>query len=320
MREVVFLKRNEAKWRDVEVMLASGGKNDPDKLADLFIELNDDLSYARTNYPESKTEIYLNGLASDIYEAIYKNKKEKSNRFVNFWKYELPLTISTAHKQLLYSFIFFTISCLIGVVSTSYDENFPRIILGDHYVEMTLENIEKGDPMAVYKDSDSESMFFGITSNNIRVSFYTFLSGFFISFGSYWFLFRNGVMLGAFQWFFFKKGLLWTSFLTIWIHGTIEISCIIIAGTAGIVLGNSILFPGTYSRKLSLISGAKRSSKIFLGIIPLIVLAGFLESFVTRLTDSHWSIRLLIILGSAAFVLYYFVWYPLKLKKENNEV
>ncbi len=320
MREVVFLKRNEAKWRDVEVMLASGGKNDPDKLANLFIELNDDLAYARTNYPESKTEIYLNGLASNIYEAIYKNKKEKSNRFVNFWKYELPLTFSSVHKQLLYSFVFFTLSCLIGVVSTSYDDNFPRIILGDQYVETTLDNIEKGDPMAIYKDADSGSMFFSITTNNIRVSFYTFLSGFFISFGSYWFLFRNGVMLGAFQWFFFKKGLLTTSFLTIWIHGTIEISCIIIAGAAGIVLGNSILFPGTYSRKLSLIAGAKKSSKIFLGIIPLIIIAGFLESFVTRLTDSHWSIRLLIIISSAAFVLYYFVFYPLKLKKENNEI
>ena len=171
--------------------------------------------------------------------------------------------------------------------------------------------------MAVYKDSDSHSMFFGITANNIKVSFYTFLCGFFLSFGTYWFLFRNGVMLGAFQWFFFKKGLLWTSFLTIWIHGTIEISCIIIAGTAGIVLGNSILFPGTYSRKKSLIEGAKKSSKVFLGIIPLIILAGFLESYVTRHTDHHWSIRLFIILGSAAFIGYYFIWLPRKLNRKE---
>lgn len=318
MREVVFIKRNEEKWRLVEDIIAKKKSVSADKMGELYIELNDDLSYARTNYGDSNVTKYLNGLASNIYQSIYNNQKEKSNRIVDFWKKDLPIAIFQARKQFLYAFLFFFAACLIGVVSTSYDESFPRIILGDRYVEMTLENISKGDPMAVYKDPDSTVMFFEITLNNIRVSFWTFICGIFFSLGTYWFLFQNGIMLGTFQWFFYKKGLLWTSFLTIWIHGTIEISCIIIAGASGIILGNSFLYPGVEKRLVSLKKGARRATKVFLGIIPLIIAAGFLESFVTRLTDHHWSIRLGIILLSLAFIVSYFIIYPYRVAKDSR--
>jgi len=319
MREVVFLKRNEKKWRQVEDIIASKQQVDADRMGELFIELNDDLAYSRTNYGDTKVTHYLNGLTSSIYQTIYNNRKEKSNRFLDFWKTELPLAVYEARNQFLYPFLFFVSCCLIGVVSTSYDESFPRMILGNEYIDMTLSNIEKGDPMAVYKDSESTLMFFQITLNNIRVSFWTFISGIFFSLGTYWFLFKNGIMLGTFQWFFYKKGLLWTSFLTIWIHGTIEISCIIIAGASGIILGNSFMYPGTNKRLVSLQKGARRATKVFLGIIPFIIAAGFLESFVTRLTEHHWSIRLGIITLSLSFVVLYFIIYPRKIAKQMSD-
>ena len=318
MREVVFLKRNEKKWRHVEDIIASKKNVDADKMGELFIELNDDLAYARTNYGESTITEYLNGLTSNIYQTIYNNRKERSNRFIEFWKTELPLAVYEARKQFMYAFLFFISCCLIGVVSTAYDESFPRIILGNEYIETTLSNIEKGDPMAIYKDPDSTHMFFQITLNNIRVSFWTFICGIFFSIGTYWFLFQNGIMLGTFQWFFYKKGLLWTSFLTIWIHGTIEISCIIIAGAAGIIMGNSFMYPGTDKRLVSLRKGARRATKVFLGIIPLIIAAGFLESFVTRFTEHHWSIRLGIILISLSIIVSYFIIYPRRIAKEQG--
>ena len=105
--------------------------------------------------------------------------------------------------------------------------------MGDAYVNMTEQNISNNDPMGVYKSHRQIDMFFGITFNNIRVSFVVFAAGIFLSLGTVFSLFRNGVMLGAFQYFFFKKGLLVTSILTIWIHGAIEISSIVIAGAAG---------------------------------------------------------------------------------------
>ena len=78
---------------------------------------------------------------------------------MKFWKYELPLIVRASHSQLLYAFLFFAVSILIGVLSARHDETFVRIILGDGYVNMTLENIQRGDPMAVYKDSKQLDMF-----------------------------------------------------------------------------------------------------------------------------------------------------------------
>lgn len=313
MREASFLSRNEKKWRNVEKILDKNSDLTPDESADLFVELADDLSYARTHYKDSVSTKYLNSLARGIFQKLTQARREKLGRFGLFWKYEVPLVVYRHRMKLLYAFTFFALCLLIGVVSTHFDESFPRVVLGDEYVDMTLENIEKGDPMGVYKDSDSNSMFFHITLNNVRVASYTFIAGILFSFGTYYFLFVNGVMVGAFQYFFISKGLFWQSFLAIWIHGTIEISSIVIAGAAGITLGNSLLFPGTYPRKQSLLKGAKDALKISIGLVPLFVFAAFLESFVTRLTELPDLIRGGIILGSAVFIVWYFVIYPRRL-------
>jgi len=316
MREVSFLSKNEKKWREVESILDKNSDLDPDKSAELYIELTDDLSYAQTHYPESVIARYLNSLATGIFQKLNKRRAEKLRRIVEFWRYEVPMAVARNHRKMLYAFLFFASSVLIGAVSTHYDQTFPRVILGDEYVDMTLENIENGDPMAVYKGSESNMMFLRITFNNIRVSIYTFISGLLFSLGTFYFLFTNGIMLGSFQYFFIQKGVVLDSLLTIWIHGTIEISCIIIAGTAGLVMGNSLLFPGTLPRKDSLIRGSKEALKILVGIIPFIIMAGFLESFITRLTEAPVFFRFGIILFSFLFMTGYFVYYPIRLAKK----
>ncbi|MDX5436830.1 MAG: stage II sporulation protein M, partial [Pontibacter sp.] len=267
--------------------------------------------------PDSGTTTYLNNLAGHTHQAIYKNKKEKKSRFLGFWKYELPYLFHRHHRQLFYAFLIFAVACGIGALSAALDDTFVRLILGDSYVNMTLENIRKGDPMAVYKGEGETEMFLYITFNNIKVAFLAFVLGVFFSVGTFWVLFHNGVMLGAFQYFFYKQGLLLTSALTIWIHGTLEISAIVIAGCAGFVMGNSLLFPKTYSRMHSFKQGARQGLKIAVGLVPVFITAGFLEGFVTRHTEMPVALSLFIILSSAAFILYYFILYPRSLHKPH---
>lgn len=315
MREVTFLKKNAEKWKEVEQFLTLKENVNPDKLADLFIELTDDLSYSRTFYPESKTTQYLNSLTARIHQSIYKSKKERKERFLRFWKYEAPLLFYKHRMKIIISFSIFSLSMLIGIVSSAGDAGFVRLIMGDSYVNMTLENIDKGDPLAVYKQMNGVDMFLGITFNNIRVSFIAFMFGLLLSFGTGWILMSNGIMLGAFQYFFHIHDLLFESILVIWIHGTLEISAIIIAGAAGLVLGNSILFPGTYSRRQSFMISAKEGLKMIVSLIPVFITAGFLEAFVTRHTGMPMILSLAIILSSLAFVIWYFLIYPNKLFK-----
>ncbi|ALI98595.1 stage II sporulation protein M [Rufibacter tibetensis] len=315
MREAAFIKQNSAKWK----RYATEPTSNPDELADRFIELTDDLAFARTFYPESDNTEYLNTLTGKVHQTIYRNKKEKGNRFVLFWKQELPLLFLQYHRQLFFSFLIFLSACFIGAISAANDDTFVRLILGDQYVNQTLANIRKGDPMAVYKQAGETSMFLMITFNNIKVAFTAFVMGVVVSVGTFWILLQNGIMLGAFQYFFYKHGVLATSVLTIWIHGTLEISAIIIAGCAGFVMGNSLLFPKTFSRMESFRRGAKDGLKIVVGLVPVFIMAGFLEGFVTRHTDMPMFASLSIILGSAALILFYFIVYPYWLQAKASD-
>lgn len=317
MREAAFVKQNKDKWVRFEKVLADKQNNlSPDELSALYIEVTDDLSYAQTFYPSSKTAQYLNYLASQSHQKIYKAKRESSRRFITFYTKEFPLMFCKYQKQLLIAFSVFLLFTILGAYSAATDAAYVRMILGDMYVNQTLENIESNDPMAVYKKMNETDMFLGITINNITVAFMAFIYGIIFSIGSLYIMMRNGVMLGSFQYFFYDKGVFWESARTIWIHGTIEISVIIIAGCAGLVLGNSILFPGTYSRLESFKRGMKDGLKVVASTVPFFVIAGFLEGFVTRHTEMPDWLAILIISCSLALILFYYVIYPIKLNKK----
>ncbi len=318
MREALFIKRNSDKWRDMEQNpTTTAGRADPDELVANFVELTDDLSYARTFYPDSNVTRYLNGLTAQMHRGLMQNRREDPSRFITFWKYELPLLFRQSHRLLAISAGIFLAAAIIGWVSAAHDNTFVRLILGDSYVNMTLENIKKGDPLGVYNSSDQSTMFVQITLNNIYVAFRTFIFGLFASFGTMAMLFYNGIMLGAFQYFFHERGLLLDSILKIWVHGTLEISAIIIAGCAGLTVGNSLLFPGTYSRLESFKRGIKQGLKIAIGLVPIFIMAGFLESFITRLTLPS-VVSGGIILSSSAFIIWYFILYPISLNRNNQ--
>jgi uncharacterized membrane protein SpoIIM required for sporulation len=310
MKEIVFLKQNSEKWKRFEAIIKKPNNAHPDEIADMFIHLTDDLSYARTHFQDSKTERFLNSLTARFHQAIYKTKKENKSRLISFWKDEQPVLLYKYRKYLIYSFVIFLISIFAGTVSLYQDKAFATLILGESYIKMTLENIDKGDPIAVYKSMNSIDMFLGITINNIIVALYAFAMGIFLSFGTGYILFRNGIMIGVFHYFFYEKGLLGASMLSIWLHGTLEISVILVAGCAGLVLGNSILFPKTFTREHSLKKGAKDGLKIVIGTVPIFFVAGAIEGFVTRFTSMPMWLSLLIIISSFSFILWFYFIYP----------
>lgn len=320
MREAAFVKQNKDKWLTFESVLTNKDNIHPDKLSTLYIEVTDHLSYAQTFYPNSKTLEYLNYLASQSHQIIYKTKRESSKRFITFFTEEFPLIMHQYHKQLLIAFLTFVLFSIIGAYSAANDGTFVRSILGDGYVNMTLDNIENNDPMAVYKEQGELNMFLGITINNIKVSLYAFIFGVLLTVGSLYIIMRNAIMLGSFQYFFFEQGVGWESVRTIWIHGTIEISVIIIAGCAGMVLGNSILFPKTYTRLESFKRGMKNGLKIVLSTVPFFIIAGFLEGFVTRHTEMPDWLASCIIGGSLILILFYYVYYPISKYRQQQQI
>ncbi|NGP88273.1 stage II sporulation protein M [Fodinibius halophilus] len=315
MREVKFLRTNAPHWKKFEQLLEQPEKADADELADLYTRLTDDLAWAQTYYPNSETTAYLNELTAKVHEQIYENKKEDKSRILHFWKQELPQLYYKHRQMLTVAFTVFVIALGIGIISELNDPDFSRMILGDQYVNMTIHNIEQNDPMAVYKQEHSMDMFLGITFNNIRVSFMAFITGILASVGTGLLLMYNGIFIGAFLGMFSKYGLVSESLLVVFIHGTLELSAIIIAGAAGLVMGSGILFPGSYKRSTSFKRSAREGLKMTIGLAPIFILAGFLESFVTRYTEMPLLLSLFIIIASLFFVLWYFVFYPRHLQQ-----
>lgn len=318
MNEIQFLHRNIKKWEYFEALLDNKNQANPDKVSELFINLTDDLAYSRTYFPQAKATQFLNQLTQKAHRVIYQNQPVNKNRIKIFWVSEFPLLIYHARKEVFVSFIILLISVLIGILSNKYDSGFSRIILGDRYVNMSLSNIQNGDPLAVYKSMNQVDMFLGITINNIRVSFIAFVMGLLTPLGTGFIMLKNGVMLGTFHSFLAEQGFLLDSIATIWVHGTYEIFAITVAGGAGIVIGNSIIFPKTFSRIDSFRLGAVRGSKMVIGLVPVFVIAGFLESFVTRYTEAPYFVRFAIIGFSVLSILYYFYLYPIQLLKKNK--
>lgn len=313
MRESLFIKRNLARWQKIQKEPAQ----DPDEMASEFTTLLDDLAYAKTFYSYSKVTRYINGMAGGIYQRIYKNRQEDRGRIRRFFALELPLLFRKHQGLFLFTTLFFIFFCVIAAFSAAHDDTFVRGILGDDYINMTERNISKGDPFGVYKKEDELWMFVYIAFNNIKIALFCFVSGILLCLGTLWVLVQNGVMLGAFQYYFFAKGLGVASVLVIWIHGTLEISAIILSGTAGMIMGSKILFPGTLSRVDALKKGAKDGLKVMVSVVPILLCAAFLEGFITRHTAMPMFMSISILTLSLSFIVGYFVLYPIYLHRRG---
>ena len=123
MREGQFIKQNLERWEGFQEPTEN-----PDEIAKRFTYLVDDLSYAKTFYPNSNTIRYINGIAANIYLSIYKNKKEKKNRLITFWKTDLPLAIRSSHRILLFGLLFFL--CFVMPERLALELLWSKAVLG----------------------------------------------------------------------------------------------------------------------------------------------------------------------------------------------
>jgi uncharacterized membrane protein SpoIIM required for sporulation len=308
MKETQFIEQNREKWESFEHTL-----NDPhitpDKLHDLYIQITDDLSHARTFYPSRSVRAYLNSVAQGIFTNLNKEKKHPLSKIGRFFTDELPQVVYESRWSFFWAVAFFGLSFGIGFFSSMMDEGFLKVILGDSYVQMTVENIKKGDPMAVYKSSGRFDMTFGIMANNMRVCLIYFILGIFAGVGSVAMMMYNGIMLGAFLQFFTRYDLAWEANLTVWMHGTLEISAIVIGTAAGITMGRGLLFPGTYTRLQAFQMSARRGVKIMVGVLVMLFFAALIEGNLTRHTELGASRGAFIAINLGA-ILFYYAWLP----------
>ena len=312
MREGLFIRKNKERWQRVEQEAPLSA----DEMAKEFTQLVDDLAYAKTFYPNSRVTSYINTLASRIYMSIYQKRKERSNRLLSFFAYDVPLTVAKHHLVMGFALCIFFLFFSVGFFSSIHDDSFVRSVLGDGYVDMTEKNIEEGNPFNVYADSNPFSMWIRIMINNIMVSFSYFFRGILFGIPSITSLAKESIRLGAFEHMFYVKGLGGRAVVAVLLHGLLELTAIIITCGAGIVMGMSYLFAGTQKRIDSLKQGAKDGVKIVVGLVPIFIVAAFIEGFITRYYKMPLFMSLTILAASGIFIIWYFIVYPIYLNRQ----
>jgi uncharacterized membrane protein SpoIIM required for sporulation len=316
LREGLFIRKNKEIWEQIE----HGSAQTADETAANFKRLINDLGYAKTFYPTSRITAYLNALASSIYLNIYQNRKENSNRIALFFRYGVPITIYRHRRILLMALGVFIIFFSVGFFSSQHDPGFVRQVLGDKYVSETEENIRKGNPFDIYAQTNSFVMWIYIMLNNIIVSVTYFFRGLLLGIPSITALGKESVRLGAFEYMFFEKGLGRNAVVTVLLHGMLELSAIIMACGAGVIMGTSFLFPGTRSRLHAFREGVKDGVKIIVVLVPVFMVAAFIEGYITRYYKMPLVLSLALLAITTSFIVGYFAIYPYWLNKRSRKM
>lgn len=321
MKETTFIRQNKEKWKSYETECSNLKSIKADRLVMLYRDVLADLCYVQTQYPKSRLVTYLNNMARRLHDHIYTPPKLKMfSAFKQMVAREIPMIIADARYEILVSLCIFLFFVIGGVILACQDLQNVINTLGTNYVNMTLENIRNGVPTDVYNHSEQNAMFAGILLNNIRVDLYMYIAGVMPYVGTAYFLHANGVMLGEFQTIFFQYGVGFESMSAIWIHGTLEISALIISSGASLALGRAWSFRGTYSLRENLKRKGLRSVKILLSTLPLTFTAAIFESYVTRYVNWPLAVRLFFIFGSLAFVVLYYIYLPYVVYKRNMSI
>jgi RND family efflux transporter MFP subunit len=296
-----FIRKKKPLWDELEQVLRrkTRGRHalkreDLEKLGRDYRAVTSDLAYARARYPEDQVTGYLNQLVARTHAHVYRRKRNDLGRIYRFYLYGFPRLFRATGTYTLVSFLVVALFGYMGYAACSLEPELIRTLLSDGYVDMTERNIMEGTPLAVYGSGPSPILSSFVMSNNILVTFNAFALGILFGAGTLYVLAANGLMLGAFFQLFHLHGMLPRALSTVMIHGTIELTCVIIAGGAGLHFGKALLFPGSYLRREALQLYGARAIKLVLGVVPLLVIAGVLEGFVTP-QEPPTAVRLVII-------------------------
>ena len=262
----------------------------------MYRQVAADLSVLRADETARTYTDHLNQLLARAHHIIYSRRKTTWLTLVRFLKDEYPAIFQRQLPYVMASLLVTIAWGLLGAALTSARPQFMRHFVGPAMIA-TMEQHKMWTESIVSVAPQETSH---IMTNNLSVSFVTFAGGVLFGIGTFWFLFRNGMMLGVIAAACHQYGMsvaLWSFVVP---HGSLELPAIIIAGGAGFRIGKAMLFPGDYRWKESVAKGGIEATRLVAGIIPMLVVAGCLEGF---FSPSHAPVWLKFTIGAMLFTL-----------------
>jgi uncharacterized membrane protein SpoIIM required for sporulation len=299
-RSVVWSRLGEslATWRRGRL-----SRQDALQALDGYRALARDVASARKALAGSPITLALETLYASLHAIVNREPRHTRASLRHLYAVEIPATVQGLKPYLLGVWFLFALSTaagwwlihtwptLVGLVAS------PEIVRHVEHGELWTDGILNITPSSVLS--------IRIFTNNIAVTLFACVAGIFYGLGTFYVIANNGLMLGGVFAFTQIHGLDGDLLKFIVAHGTVELSMICLGGAAGVALGESLIRPKLASRRDSLQQCTTKIARLFAALIPLLIICGLIEGFVSPDPAIGWPVRLL--LGAANLGLMYAV-------------
>jgi uncharacterized membrane protein SpoIIM required for sporulation len=280
-----WLEKRKTYWARLEQLVDRSNKGgisaldhrELQELGLLYRQTASDLATVREDVTSNQLSFYLNQLLGRAHNLIYMGHKQKISGLVGFYAETFPQVFRETFWQTFLAFLIFTVTGIATWAVTIHDPAFAHRMLGPEMMatiekhEMWTKSIVTIKPLAAS----------GIMTNNLAVCFTTFAMGITAGIGTIYMMFTNGLLIGVIGAATWQAGMALQLWSFVAGHGALELPAIFISGGAGLEIARGMLFPGLLPRRESLALAGGRAARLMIGIIPMLVVAGVIEGFVS---------------------------------------
>jgi uncharacterized membrane protein SpoIIM required for sporulation len=282
-----FIKERKTVWQRLEELLQLLDRmtlrrlhrEEVRELGRIYRRTASDLAIARAESRDPRLINYLNSLVIRAHGRIYRADAQGGRRIANFIGRDFPRTFRRTWRYTATAFGIFLLFGLIAFFGTRLDPEFSEFAgISPFFREVVINNRTHWWESLNDANQIGSSQIF---TNNIRVTFYAFALGAILGLGTLYILAFNGAMFGAIIALTYRAGFGNDLMSFVVGHGVIELSCIFIAGGAGLLIGTALLMPGDLLRADALKSRGMEAVRLIVGCVPLLVVAGIIEGFIS---------------------------------------
>jgi uncharacterized membrane protein SpoIIM required for sporulation len=279
------VQKREAHWARLEALVAAcKGRNvealsttDLRELAQLYRQTAADLATAREDPSSARLAAYLNQLLGRAHNLVYAGRARERGGLRRFYARTFPRTFRETWRYTAAATAILAVGALAGGVLAATSPGFERYVLGGEMLD-TIERREMWTHSILAVKPLASA---GITANNLSVSILVYASGMLAGLGTTYVLLMNGLLLGVLGTVVHDAGMSLALWSFVAPHGTLELPAIFIAGGAGLLIGTSLVVATDRPRGECLVEAGRRSLRLFGGVVPLLVIAGAIEGFVS---------------------------------------
>lgn len=316
-----FIKKHRDDWQQLETWIAKLEKGKA-KLTSKEIEsfyqqyqvVAQHLSYSQTYFKNEDVTAYLNNLIAKAHNLLYKDQMTSMKQLRYFFSMKFVQLITEQWKFIIVALILFTLGGIGGFIAVLTDPFHLYSVVPPEIAYGLIDPEDIGEMNPFWDPAVFSAL---IMTNNMKVAILAFAGG--ITFGvlTVYVLLLNGVILGAIAAVFWNAGKSYEFWAYIIPHGIIELTAIFIAGGAGLLMGYKLLVPGHVKRTYELKIQATRSVQLLFGTIPLFVITGIIEGYITPSTSLSFEMKYIVALITVLSLIVYILFGHLRLQKRK---